>query len=83
MIEGLSVKYSMQCGVSGHQDGDIIKRQMERQFPRKIPPTEKKCKQQDSVLSAPSTIKERPYTTVITVIALCASTGVSRLTIQG
>ena len=49
-IEGLLVKYSLQRGVSGHQDGDIIKRQMEHQFPRRIPPTEKKSKQQDGVI---------------------------------
>jgi hypothetical protein len=55
---------------------------MESHFPRITTPTEKKWKQ-DSVLTAASTIKERLYTTVNTVIVLCASVGVSRLTIQG
>jgi hypothetical protein len=81
--EGLLVKYSVQHGMSDHQDGAIIKRQMEHQFPRRIAPTEKKRKQQDGVLHAASTTKERVYTTVNTVIVLCASMGVSRLTTQG
>jgi hypothetical protein len=60
LVEGLLVKYSVQRGVSVHQDGDIVKRQMESHFPRTIPPTEKKWKQ-DSVLTAASTIKETVY----------------------
>jgi hypothetical protein len=80
LAEGLLVKYSVQRGVSDHQDGDTVKRQTERHFLR-IAPTEKKCKQ-IGVLSAPNTTKERLYTTVNTVIVLCASMGVSRLTIQ-
>ena len=82
LVEGLLVKYSVQHGVSGHQYGDIIKRQMEYHFPRRIPPTEKKCKPTDSVLPAASTIKQRLYTTVKSVIVLCTSMGVSRQTTQ-
>ena len=81
LVEGSLVKYSVQRGVSGHQDGDIIKRQTERQFPRRILPTEKKRKQ-DSVLSAAGTTKERLHTTDNSVIVHCASMGVSRLTIK-
>jgi len=44
MAEALLVKYSVLHGVSGHQDGDIVKREMEHHFPRSIPPTEKKSK---------------------------------------
>ena len=44
LAEGLLLKYSVQRGVSDHQDGDTVKRQMERHFPRRIAPTEKKCK---------------------------------------
>jgi hypothetical protein len=75
------VKYSVQRGVTGHQDGHIVKRQMECHFPRRIPSTEKKCKQ-ESMLSVARRLKERLHTTCNTVIVLCASMGVSRLNIQ-
>jgi hypothetical protein len=35
--------------MSGHQDGDIINKQMERNFPRK-PPIQKNVNQQDTVI---------------------------------
>lgn len=39
------VKYSILRWVSGHHDGDnTVERLTERHFPRRIPPTEKKCK---------------------------------------
>jgi len=69
LVEGLLVKYSVQRGLSGHQDGDIVERQMESHFPRRIPPTEKKWKQ-DSVLTVASTIKKRMYTTWFQTFAM-------------
>jgi hypothetical protein len=44
LVEGLLVKHSVQRKVPGHHDGDAIKRLMARHFPRRIRPTEKKCK---------------------------------------
>jgi hypothetical protein len=45
LVEGLLVKYSVQCKAPGHYDGDnTVKRLTECQFPRRIPPTENKCK---------------------------------------
>jgi hypothetical protein len=45
LVEGLLVKYSVQHRMSGNHDGDkTIKRLMEHHFPRRVPPTEKKCK---------------------------------------
>jgi hypothetical protein len=44
-IEGLLMKYSVLCGVSGHHDGDnIVQRLMDHHLSKRIPPTEKKCK---------------------------------------
>jgi len=45
LVEGLLAKYSVQRKVPGHHDGySNIKRLTERHFPRRIPPTENKCK---------------------------------------
>jgi hypothetical protein len=83
--EGLLVKNSVQHRISGNHDGyKTIKRLTERHFPRTVPPTEKKCKPTDSVLSAASiTREERLCTTVKIVMLLCASMGVLRPPIQG
>jgi hypothetical protein len=81
LVEGLLLKYSVQCRVLDHQDGDTVKRQMELHFQEEWLP--QKCKQRDYVLSAASTIQDTLFTIVNTVIVLCASMGVSRLTIQG
>ena len=45
LVDELLVKYSILRGVSGHHDGDnSVDRLTERHFPRRIPPTENKCK---------------------------------------
>jgi hypothetical protein len=85
LVEGLLVKYSVQCRVPGHHDGDnTIKRLMECHFPRKIPPKEKKCKPTRwcVVCSKHNKRRETVYYCQDCDIALCID-GCLRPTTQG
>jgi hypothetical protein len=47
LVEGLSVKYSVQCAVSDHCVGDNTVRLTEQHFPTRISPQRRNINQQD------------------------------------
>jgi hypothetical protein len=76
------MKYSVLCGVSGHQDGDnIIQRLMDHHLSRRIPPTEKKCKPTIQCFVCSKHYKRREII-LTTLMLLCALMGILKPTIH-
>jgi hypothetical protein len=74
LVEGLLVNYSVQRKVPGHHDGYCnIKKLTERHFPRRILPTENKCKptRRCAVCSKHKKRRETVYYSEDSDVALC------------
>jgi hypothetical protein len=82
-VEQFSVKQAVQHKVSGHHGSDnTIEKLTECHLPRRIPPTERNVKQQDSVIGSNMTKQENLCVIVRMGFLSCASVVVLRL-IQG
>jgi hypothetical protein len=77
LVEGLLVKYSVQCEVSNHHVGDNTMKRLTERFPTRVSPQKRNINQQDCVWSSASMTEEEILYIVVrgTVMLLCVLMG--------